>query len=491
MTTGSKMTPTCLSIDARAFDLAAAPPPPADTIFVTGDYTIAAGETVQLGGNPGIKLVNGSNQAHLDIEGTAELDVGKKHAKFYGVETTRTGTGHCELTIGETGILYVHGKGANATVFGVYGRAAGFDIVNDGLIHVSAKYGISFGVATGGAGSSIVNTGVIQLESGSRGGFGMASDGEGSTLHNVGTVTVTGPGAGGIALDSLSGPGVNDGQVYATCKIDSGSAVGVLMGGQTEFTNNGLVQVKGGAFVVGVGGSTIASLHNTGDIIAGQPAEGGVSCGVLVSSDVGATIVNDGHISGDWSIMSQDVLSGVIVASAEDITNNDTLTGKVDLGAMDDVLVNSGQITGDVQMGADDDRFDGALGTVSGMIDGGDGNDTLIGGAGSDTLQGGAGNDVFTFTAVAQSAAAAPDLIADLSAGDSIDLHLIDANTGKAGDQAFHLVSSFSHHAGELTVSYDAGSGLTTISGDVNGDGAADLVITATGDQHGFSAFVL
>jgi hypothetical protein len=40
-------------------------------------------------------------------------------------------------------------------------------------------------------------------------------------------------------------------------------------------------------------------------------------------------------------------------------------------------------------------------------------------------------------------------------------------------------------------VSYDAGSGLTSFLGDVDGDGQADLVIHASGDQIGFTGLVL
>jgi hypothetical protein len=40
-------------------------------------------------------------------------------------------------------------------------------------------------------------------------------------------------------------------------------------------------------------------------------------------------------------------------------------------------------------------------------------------------------------------------------------------------------------------LSYDAGSKLTLLSLDVDGDGAADSVITMTGDHTNFSNFVL
>lgn len=122
---------------------------------------------------------------------------------------------------------------------------------------------------------------------------------------------------------------------------------------------------------------------------------------------------------------------------------------------------------------------------------GGAGGDTLAGGSGKDVLIGGKGDDVFAFKALSDSSAKASDTIKDLDAGDRIDLSMIDANAASDGDQAFHLVSAFAHHAGELTVSYSVSKGLTLVQGDVDGDGMADLVIAISGDHHDFTNFVL
>ena len=63
-----------------------------------------------------------------------------------------------------------------------------------------------------------------------------------------------------------------------------------------------------------------------------------------------------------------------------------------------------------------------------------------------------------------------------------IDLSSIDADANAAGDQAFNFIGSdaFSGAAGELRAVFDAGSSIWTVSGDVDGDGLADLAIHVT-----------
>jgi hypothetical protein len=128
-------------------------------------------------------------------------------------------------------------------------------------------------------------------------------------------------------------------------------------------------------------------------------------------------------------------------------------------------------------------------------LNGGSRADSITGGAGGDTLTGGADSDRFLYNAVSDSAVATGvDTITDLRNIDRVDLHLIDADSNVAGNQAFHLVSAFTGHARELVVTYHTTgvyAGFTTIEGDVDGDGTADLTILATDDHHTFANFVL
>lgn len=125
------------------------------------------------------------------------------------------------------------------------------------------------------------------------------------------------------------------------------------------------------------------------------------------------------------------------------------------------------------------------------VIAGNGGADILIGGAGGDTLTGGAANDTFLYESTKDSGKKGVDTITDLTAGDTIDLHLIDADTKTGGDQAFHIVAKLKGHAGEMTVVYDAAHDRTIISMDATGDGEADGIIWVNGDHHDFTGWSL
>ncbi len=148
----------------------------------------------------------------------------------------------------------------------------------------------------------------------------------------------------------------------------------------------------------------------------------------------------------------------------------------------------------DIQAGAGDDSLTG--GKRADVIDGGAGNDSIDGGIGDDILKGGAGDNVITGGRGADtidvsagfhdrlvfrdsdSRPSAPDVVDGFDPGrDKLDLHLIDADTTQARNQAFHLGgSAFTHSAGEL-IQYQDAHNHTVIAGDVNGDGTADIQI--------------
>jgi Peptidase M10 serralysin C terminal/Beta-galactosidase len=91
-------------------------------------------------------------------------------------------------------------------------------------------------------------------------------------------------------------------------------------------------------------------------------------------------------------------------------------------------------------------------------------------------------DDTFVFHGIGDSPLADPSRIKGFEQGaDKIDLSDIDANSTLAGNQNFAFIGTgeFTHHAGELHVT--SNNSLTTISGDVDGDGKADFSIQLRG----------
>lgn len=118
----------------------------------------------------------------------------------------------------------------------------------------------------------------------------------------------------------------------------------------------------------------------------------------------------------------------------------------------------------------------------SNTLYGTDGNDTLNGNGGRDVLWGKSGGDTFVFDTTSE---ANGDTISDFVRGtDTINLSGIDANTRTSGNQAFTFIGSDRFHkvAGELHT-YRPADGNTYVSGDTNGDGAADFAIKVLGNH--------
>jgi len=158
------------------------------------------------------------------------------------------------------------------------------------------------------------------------------------------------------------------------------------------------------------------------------------------------------------------------------------LTGGAAVSGTGNALANT--ITGNAAAnslfgGLGNDTLIGGLGNDT--LRGEDDRDMLIGGRGADRLYGGAAKDSFVFTALSDStfAASGRDTIFDFSKaeGDRIDLSAIDANTRKAGNQAFSFIGTkaFSGKGGELR--YQKVGSDTHIYADVNGDRKVDFAI--------------
>lgn len=150
-----------------------------------------------------------------------------------------------------------------------------------------------------------------------------------------------------------------------------------------SIVNSGHIYGLLNGIFVGATGATNVTISNSGEIW-------GDANGIHVAFAVGAApvIVNSGVIGGR---------ANAIVASDGDrlnVTNTGTLQGNVVGVSVDqsDSVVNNGKIIGYVGLGYGADSYRGT-GTVTGVILGEDGNDSLSGGASVDRLFGGKGND--------------------------------------------------------------------------------------------------
>ncbi|MBZ9799559.1 peroxidase family protein [Mesorhizobium sp. ES1-4] len=111
----------------------------------------------------------------------------------------------------------------------------------------------------------------------------------------------------------------------------------------------------------------------------------------------------------------------------------------------------------------------------------GSGDDTIIANDAANIMDGGLGSDTFVFGSAAD---ANGDTIVGLQPGDKIDLSMIDADTSAAGHQSFVLFAGAGFtSAGQVMVSYQmaADGEHTLVSGEINGDGAADFGIDVAG----------
>ena len=112
-------------------------------------------------------------------------------------------------------------------------------------------------------------------------------------------------------------------------------------------------------------------------------------------------------------------------------------------------------------------------------ITGGSGADKIIGGQGRDLMRGDSGADVFVFSAARDSGVGADqrDVILDFETNrDTIDLSAIDADTTRAGNQAFDFIGTdgFSQ-AGDLRAR--VANGDIYLRADRDGDGRTDIEI--------------
>ncbi|HEX8364016.1 MAG TPA: hypothetical protein VF603_01885 [Allosphingosinicella sp.] len=198
-------------------------------------------------------------------------------------------------------------------------------------------------------------------------------------------------------------------------------------------------------------------------------------------------------------------VESVYLASAADLQYAGGGDGEFDYAFVwnDAMLAGGGRITfnGSGLGAAEWMTFDGsseASGTLrlfggagDDVLRGGGGNDLIHGGRGFDIMTGGGGNDIFAFHSLDDTNSAARDGIGDFSAGDRIDLSVIDAVRATPQNERFSFVGDAGFvlgTPGQVRVTQSADT-IWLVQADVDGDMVSDfeLFLTLSG-THTFAA---
>jgi Ca2+-binding RTX toxin-like protein len=220
--------------------------------------------------------------------------------------------------------------------------------------------------------------------------------------------------------------------------------------------------------------------------------DGGVTGGdtVVINGNFNATDLNFSTITVNGS-RENDKVDLSHMTSAHHVVfhgngGNDTVIGERE---QDDIKINKtlvGTAAADKLNGGDGDDLVYGRGGRD-VLRGGDGDDKLFGGALRDSLWGGDGHDTFCFRTVAETRFDRADVINDFhTREDRFDFSAIDANVGRAGNQAFSLslkAGADFTAAGQLRYHYQ-GTGsheVTIVEGNVNSDLGADFQVVLRG----------
>ncbi len=370
-----------------------------------------------------------------------------------GVENVN-GTQLVDTIIGDGANNVINGNGDNDDLQG----GAGNDVISGGSGDDLIQGGAGDDVLTGGGGKDQVygNDGNdrFYVETGWSGGVGEAFfGGAGTDTLDVSTVIFT-PFAAYINLQ--------DGIFY---NLSSGGGQIHLSSVENAIGNdeNDIITGSGenNVLTLGAGNDTGSGLGGSDTLLGGDGDD-------VLRGGAGGDLLNGGAGIDLISFFESSVAISV---------NLVTGTG------------GGGDAAGDAYVGIENvsgsQANDGIAGTAGdNVLQGWGGNDALVGNGGKDTLTGGTGADRFYYVALTDSVVGVnADLITDFNhaQADRIDLSAIDANTSVAGNQAFSFIGAgaYTNVAGQLR--YSSSGGVTTVAGDVNGDGVSDFHIQLTG----------
>jgi Ca2+-binding RTX toxin-like protein len=437
------------------------------------------GDDVLSGGDGNDTLIGGVGRdaaSYADATAAVRVDLGVSGAQATGGGGTDTLTGIEDLVgsafgdtlIGNAGDNALRGGAGDDLLIGLGGNdtfdgGAGIDTVSyAAALYVTVDLALTGPQSVGGFEGLDTFLNVENV---------VGSSYWGSTLKgDAGNNQLT----GGLGPDILMGRGGDD-------VLDGGGGLSDTASYAEASTGVTVDLAISGPQNTGEGYDTLIGIENLTGSAFGDTLKGTSGDNILMGGAGDDTLVGGGgsdHLDGGDGI---DTVSYAGVATGVQVNlNPDSYFN----GTGSDWLISIENVTGS----AFADTLTGNAGANA--LSGGGGNDRLTGGLGRDMLTGGAGNDVFAFNAVNETLVGAGirDVITDFQVGlDDIDLTNIDADAGRAGDQAFKFIGTQAFHgkAGELHYqTFDlpgTANDITVVSGDINGDRVADFEIEITG----------
>ena len=407
-----------------------------------------------------VTLGNPTTTSQIDLDNDViQLTEG---SQFSATSTLYTFVDNDNSTIVIDGTALMSGSGFDPAME-VDAASSGIDmIISDSGRIISTQNGLQID----SNGSLLQNAGEIHADN-----VAVQSSGVDLLIRNSGIIS----GADGInAQSSLYLE--NTGQISASSVGVRATVSGSLMNSGSISGLNAAVSLFSGSFLV----------QNLADGVISSDA---VALAIVTSGDM--SVDNSGTISGGTHAVASDnadllvVNAGTISATSNaaittitsgemSIANSGTISSGsgVAIGADEATsvgLTNTGEILGDVVLGSGDDVVVNAgQGVIAGVVEGGNGNDTILGGTSSETIDGGADNDYIS----------GGDGDDALTTGGGIDIILGGAGDdeitvnrggtkfllGQAGADTFYFLdSSVSPPGGEITSILDFEQGADII----------------------------
>ncbi|HEX8192491.1 MAG TPA: M10 family metallopeptidase C-terminal domain-containing protein [Allosphingosinicella sp.] len=470
-----------------AFDLAAGGSGASNTSAMDGfNYTITGGDTadvsVTVTGDAAPNETYRGDEFDNEIFGTPDRDIFRLEQggsdRAFGLEGNDTfyfGAAYDPLDLADGGdgfdVLILQGDYSETTSFG---NSSTGNIPNIESISLFSGSNGSYGDETGASYSYNLALSDRNVAAGATlriNGFGLLA-GENLTVNGSAETNGAFLIFAGGGIDTLTGGAGND--VFVFGHDDRFGSLDTVNGG----AGYDVVYLRGDYAIDFTGGSEGPPAL----LRAAPPEEEGFAASAVASSPSALTNIESiGLLSasdrtyvggGDGEFDYEIVLADAMTADTGRLTVNGS-----GLGAAETMVVDGSDEAGAslrIFAGAGDDT-----------LIGGGGADLLFGGLGADTLIGNGGADTFRYQSVAESRPDAPDTIVSfLSGTDKVDLGRIDTDPVATGDQAFTFIGENAFSGGgeraELRLVYNEQDARWEAQGDVDGDGAADLLILFT-----------